>query len=130
MHESPCPTTARGCSEGDQPAVVDQNFGRLGDACVVPHHAGSVNPDFSLGYGVLGPSLEEIEQSLCGCQLVARLLGRLFAWRWAPLRQFLKQGHHAPPRPSSLLFFFAAIAGSNCSGAASIVGRFTALISS
>jgi len=52
--------------DGDEPAVFDQNFGRVDYSLPVPEGVGSVDTNISRSDGGFGPVLEPVEQFLCG----------------------------------------------------------------
>src|SRR5262245_19533093 len=86
--------------DGDEPAVFDQNFGRVDCSLPVPQGVGSVDTNISPSDGGFGPMLEPVEQFLCG-EGFPRLFARLFD-RWRPsLTQSFKQARHCR-RPFSL----------------------------
>jgi len=60
---------------GDEPAVFDQNFGRVDRALSIPDGVGSVDVDVPPTDGGFGPTLEEGEQQLRRLRLLC-FLGR------------------------------------------------------
>src|SRR5262245_55423209 len=74
---------------GDEPAVFDQNFGRVDCSLPVPEGVGSVDTNISRSDGGFGPILEPVEQFLCG-EGFPRLFARLFDRRQPHLIQLFK----------------------------------------
>ena len=85
--------------DGDEPAVFDQNFGRVDRALPVPDGVGAVDTDIARADGRFGPVLEPIEQFLR-----RRSLLRFLDWRRRPFSaQPFKQICHRCPRSSGMI---------------------------
>src|SRR5262249_13062357 len=61
-----CPPVVMGRSDGGEPAEVDQNFGCADCVFPISGGSGSEGADISQVEDILRPSLQEIEQFLCG----------------------------------------------------------------
>src|SRR5262249_61353333 len=80
--------------DGAEPAVFDQNFGRVDRALPVPDGVGAVDTDITRADGGFGPVLEPIEQFLRRRRLL-RFLGWL-RFRICKQKRFLTRHRNFP----------------------------------